>query len=131
MSEARYLLVPIEGPLQILRPGTESYDTLNKAVGGYIECVPLKVNEVSLWLHEEGKIIGLPHNPRAQLLWEHSYGPSDVIVGPAVLTGGVDDEGETLGLTLSEMMALAGITLQEPIGAQAYADLLAEFDKES
>lgn len=129
MTNPRYLLIPVEGPLQILRPGTESYDTLNTAIGGYIQCVPLQVSQVNIWLHEEGKIIGLPHNPRAQLLWEHSYGRTDSIVGPAVFTGGADDEGETVGLTHTELLLVASVALQSSVeGQQEMDDILKEYE---
>jgi hypothetical protein len=53
-----------------------------------------------MWCNEEGKIHGLAHNPFAQFMWDKAYGAhTDYIVGDIVLTGGTDDEGETLGLT--------------------------------
>jgi hypothetical protein len=52
-----------------------------------------------MWCNEEGKIHSKPHNPFGQAFWEKSFGRTDYIVGDIVLTGGVDDEGETIGLT--------------------------------
>ena len=78
---------------------------LQQAVGGYIEAVTLP-NGATMWLNEEGKINGLDHNQQAQFIFDRSFGPGvDVIVGNAVITGGPDEEGETLGLT-NEQLAI-------------------------
>jgi hypothetical protein len=71
---------------------------LQDAVGGYVQVVDLKEN-LSLWCNEEGKMLGLPANHFATILWEKRFGKTDVIVGNAVFTGGTDSEGQTLGLT--------------------------------
>lgn len=79
----------------------DEYNFLNTAVAGWIQAVELAENleGITLWVNEEGKMNGLPYNALATYLWELSYGFTDVIVGNAVLTGGTDDEGETLPLT--------------------------------
>lgn len=76
-----------------------SYDLLSGAVGGWIECVSLVSKNADLWLNEEGKLDGLPQNPIGTALWTDEYGFTDIIVGNIIITGGVDNEGETLGLT--------------------------------
>ena len=71
---------------------------LSELCRGYFQVVPMD-NDTCLWLNEEGKIHGLPWNPRTQILWDAKYGAgTDIIVGPAVLTGGIGHDGETLGL---------------------------------
>ena len=75
-----------------------SLKVLQEAVGGYVQVVDLKEN-LSLWCNEEGKMLGLPANHFATIMWEKRFGKTDVIVGNAVFTGGTDSEGETLGLT--------------------------------
>jgi hypothetical protein len=82
-------------------PSENEYNFLNTSVGGWIEMVRLEreLEGVILWVNEEGKIDGLPYNDLATLVWEMSYGQTDIIVGNAVLTGDTDDEGETLSLT--------------------------------
>lgn len=58
------------------------------------------------WLDEEGKLERRPINPRATAL-AHALGWSaDLLVGPVVLTGGADPEGNTLGLTNTQYQAL-------------------------
>ena len=64
------------------------YEDLKEAVGGWIEAVSLD-NGVTLWVNEEGKLIGLKNN---FVLGNMS------IEGDVIFTS-VDDEGETTGLT--------------------------------
>jgi hypothetical protein len=64
-----------------------------------------------MWCNEEGKMMSLPHNPFGQAFWETAFpvsefGRTDYIVGDIVLTGGADDEGDTLGLTTEEIELL-------------------------
>lgn len=75
-----------------------SYATLSRAVGGMIEAVTLP-SGLTLWVNEEGKLDGLPVNEYATRLFVSAFGAVDVIVGNAIITGGADDDGETLGLT--------------------------------
>jgi hypothetical protein len=75
-----------------------SLEKLQSAVGGWVQAIDLS-DTMSMWCNEEGKMISLPHNPFGQALWEQSYGRTDYIVGDVVITGGVDDEGETISLT--------------------------------
>jgi hypothetical protein len=83
-----------------------SYKTLSEAVGGYIECVYLHNRNLDLWLNEEGKITGLPVNPKATGLWMEMYGLTDMIVGDVIITGTADEEGYTTGLTDEEVTQL-------------------------
>ena len=76
-----------------------SYDLLQQKVGGWFQVVALEQREADLWLNEEGKLNNLPRNPIATSLFRSEYGDYDFIVGDVVITGGVDDNGDTLGLT--------------------------------
>jgi hypothetical protein len=94
---ARALLIPVEGPVQeLVLPGADgaSLRTLQEAVGGYIEALPLPEfikgsDRATCYINEEGKLEGLPFNGRATdflvpgvgLFW------GDVIVGPMVVVG--------------------------------------------
>lgn len=92
-----------------------SYDTISAGVGGWIECVHLpSLGGMDMWVNEEGKLNGLPRNLLATAIWTIEYGVTDVIVGNVVFTGGVDDEGETLGLSdeqLAELQKLLSFSL--------------------
>ena len=88
-----------------------SYATLSRAVGGLIEAVTLP-NGLTLWVNEEGKNDGLPVNDYATRLFVSAFGAGiDIIVGDAIITGGYDDEGETLGLTDEQVKSLVEDTL--------------------
>lgn len=80
-----------------LPTGSAQLDALQKEVGGYIEAVHL-TPDFTLWINEDGKGLELPYNPRATFLATDVLRPGDYIAGDAVLTGGYDDEGYTLGL---------------------------------
>ena len=82
-----------------------SYATLSRAVGGMIEAVTLP-NGLTLWVNEEGKMDGLAPNVYATRLFVSAFGAVDVIVGNAIVTGGADDDGETLGLTDEQVAEL-------------------------
>ena len=50
-------------------------------------------------------MMNLPHNRRAQELWDKVFGAgTDYIVGDIVLTGGANEDGETLGLTDAQLV---------------------------
>lgn len=77
----------------------EELKQLQTAVDGFVQAIGIG-DELTLWCNEEGKMMGLPHNPYAQKLWDNAFGvDTDYIVGNIVLTGGTDDDGHTLGLT--------------------------------
>jgi hypothetical protein len=45
------------------------------------------------------KLLNLPINSKATEIWTHFFGNTDLIAGNAVFTGGVDENGETLGIS--------------------------------
>jgi hypothetical protein len=57
-------------------------------------------HEASMWLDENGKVDARPINRAGDYLAHMFSGiaPADVIVGPILVTGGTDDEGETTDL---------------------------------
>ena len=78
---------------------------LQGAVGGWIQAIDLSDN-LTMWCNEEGKLDGLATNSFATRLFTKRFGEgTDIIVGNIVLTGGVDDEGETLGLTDEQLQS--------------------------
>lgn len=82
-----------------------SYDEISKAVGGYIQLVPLQNDFAgyAMYVHEEGKLLGLPINDLATAVWENSYGRTDIILGNAVLiNANTDDEGNELPISETE-----------------------------
>jgi hypothetical protein len=93
----------------VIEPGGEIYDetipsgceALQKLVGGWIECPPSDDNRISLFINEEGKLIGLEPNMLGTAVW-HAVTPMmrgiDDLCGTVVITGGVDDEGNTMSI---------------------------------
>jgi hypothetical protein len=82
---------------------TNSLTQLQEAVGGLVQALDL-TEVVTMWCNEEGKMLKQPHNPYAQYFWDKVYGAhTDYIVGDIVLTGGTDSNGETEGLTDSQV----------------------------
>ena len=66
------------------------YKAVSKFVGGMVECVTFPNGDLLL-LNEEGKLMGLPLNPEATLLWKMTFdndnyvtGRKDIVVGPAI-----------------------------------------------
>lgn len=83
---------------EVLDLSSNEYNQLRDTVGGLIQPVDLKPG-LTLWCNEEGKLInGMEVNVIGTHLYEKSYAMTDVIMGNIVLTGGTDDEGETLPL---------------------------------
>lgn len=114
----KFAVLKVDGTLEYREVSSEGeYDFLSGVVGGWIQAVPLSYDEnlgdLVLWCNEEGKLNGLPVNVAATALWELFYGRTDVIVGDVVLSGGSDDEGETLPLSearefqISQLFAMA------------------------
>ena len=71
----------------------EDTPTLKEAqdfVGGMVECITWPNGDL-LIVNEEGKLMGLPLNPEATLLWRMTFdndnyvtGRKDFVVGPAI-----------------------------------------------
>ena len=66
------------------------YKAVSDFVGGMVEVVQFPNGDLLL-LNEEGKLMGLPLNPEATLLWKMTFdndnyvtGRKDVVVGPAI-----------------------------------------------
>lgn len=91
------LAITTLGEVKILDLSDKSLETLQEAVGGYVQAIDLS-DTMSMWCNEEGKMMSMPHNPFGQAFWEKVYGRTDYIVGDIVLTGGTDKDGETMGL---------------------------------
>lgn len=94
------LKVSVDGVTEVvdLDAPEGSMKVLQSAVGGWYEAVDLN-EEVTLWCNEEGKILGLPTHAGATRFYQTAFNTQDWIAGNIILTGGVDDEGDTLGLT--------------------------------
>jgi hypothetical protein len=92
------IIIKTTGETEVVNFGSDSLSVLQKAVGGWVQAIDLN-NNLTLWVNEEGKLEDLPHNALAQHFFDLRFGTgADIIVGDAVLTGGTDSNGDTLGL---------------------------------
>jgi hypothetical protein len=76
-----------------------SLAALQGAVGGYVQAVESEDGSATFWMDEEGKLKGYSPNPTATRLIESSLFAGDYIAGTCVVTGGADDEGNTLPIS--------------------------------
>lgn len=106
------LQVTTTGEVTELDLSSDSLQTLQTAVGGWVQAIDL-ASDLSMWCNEEGKLTGLPHNPYAQFMWDEVFGAhTDYLVGDIVLTGGTDSEGETIGLTQEQVDIIKAVTVK-------------------
>ena len=93
------IVIPVDPgqPIRQQQLHSSDLDGYRQIVGGNLEVLTLDRPSASLYFNEEGKLLGLPINPRATvLLWAHNsaFRGHDVIVGPAFIVGLPDDEGD-------------------------------------
>jgi hypothetical protein len=82
---------------------SDELETLQSAVGGWIEAVDL-AEDLTMWVNEEGKLKGLEVNPIGTDLFNKYFKDHrDIIVGDIVLTGGTNSKGNTVGLTAKQL----------------------------
>ena len=94
------ILVPVDEkePLQRVEFDATDIGTIQGHVGGNVQVIDVNRPASSLWIHEEGKLIGLPINRRASLLlWLHApaFRGQDILAGPVLVTGVADAAGDT------------------------------------
>lgn len=89
-------------------------NAIRDAVDGLYDCIHIPSLGVDMWINDEGKLEGLPINAMGTALWVSQYGMTDMVVGNIVVTGGVDKEGNTLGIDVNkiiEVLELANNTM--------------------
>ena len=98
MEKQKAVIISTEGHKSVVEfEFGKSYQLLSDAVGGMIECVGLK--DADLWCNENGISEGLDLNMIASAIYSDAFNASKPILGNVIITGSVDAEGETLGLT--------------------------------
>ena len=90
------------------------YEMLSTALDGMIELVSIS-DDIDIWVNEEGKIRQLPLNVYGTLLWNKVLNQPDVIAGNMIITGGVDETGETVGLSDANIDYVLGLIGQNPL----------------
>lgn len=96
------IIITTVGEVSQIDLTTDALNKLQSAVGGLVQAIDINP-KLTMWCNEEGKMIKLPCNPFGQALWQEVFGRTDYIVGDIVLTGGADNEGKTMGLSVKTM----------------------------
>lgn len=92
--------IDVDGSLHPL--GSLSLETLQKSVGGWVQAIESNSGDITFWCNEEGKLEQLPVNTTATLMLydkNPAFKGHDFLVGPVVITGGVDEDGNTLPIS--------------------------------
>lgn len=92
------IVIPHEQSTPIYESRFNGLRDYQLAVDGHIEALDLDIPASTIFANDESKILGLPLNRRATLLWWLStpiFRHRDVICGNAVVIGQPDSEGET------------------------------------
>lgn len=116
-TTVRAVTIDTKGQAQTvaLDAANELLDALQHAVGGYVDVVTLTKN-VDMWVDEEGLLKNLPVNIVATHIARLFGRTHQVYLGPAVFTGGMDDQGTTLGLTEDNAEILMNLALLASLG---------------
>lgn len=90
----------------VVRPDSielASVHDFHAVLGGYLEALPVGEG-FTVFIDEDGKSKGLPHNARAEAIiramlakYQRVMLPGDYIVGPAIFVG-IDDNGDETDL---------------------------------
>lgn len=89
------ILIPSDERKPLVQREFDSLESFQATVGGYVEAVDSS-DDLSLLIHQEARIVGLPPNRRATLLWHIRLFPftsQQLLRGDIVLVGPVDAEG--------------------------------------
>ena len=103
------IVIKTDGTLERLdlSESEQELKSLQNAVGGYVQVVELE-DDFTMWANEEGKLLNLPVNEIATVIWEVRFGlDTDIICGDVVFTGGMDEDGETLTISEANIQRLA------------------------
>ena len=112
MTKAKVLKIPARGEwsfdeVETNDEGCIALKTMQSMVSGYIERWSLQghgLDCLDMFLNEEGKLRGLPYNPKATILSAILL-CGDCIVGDTFVCGS-DDDGNSIGLTEAQELAL-------------------------
>jgi hypothetical protein len=94
----RALRIPAEAEEPITELEVFKLEDYQAAVGGWIEPVDLPDLGVTIYVHEEGLVLGLPFNSRAAFLWWYFVPEARqkaMLVGPALVVGLPDRNGDS------------------------------------
>lgn len=110
----RALRIPTEAEDSITELEVHTLEDYQAAVGGWIEPVDIPELGVTIYVHEEGLVLGLPFNSRAAFLWWYFVPEARqkaMLVGPALVVGLPDRNGDSTDIParVAEMLGRPGI----------------------
>lgn len=95
------LRIPTEPENPITELEVATLEDYQAVVGGWIEPVDIPELGITIYVHEEGLVLGLPFNSGATFLWWY-YVPEArqkaMLVGPAVIVGLPDANGDSTSI---------------------------------
>ncbi|MFD8406030.1 DUF3846 domain-containing protein [Streptomyces anulatus] len=101
------LILRTDGSFEVIDwPKENHLPILYKGIGcTHVDAVDISPR-LSMWIDDSGLINGSPVNRAATILYAIHQEPHQHYHGDVIITGGVDREGETLGLTNNEVASL-------------------------
>jgi len=102
MPTIKALVIPAddERDMYVVDLEQESSYQMREIIGGWFAASEGREVPITLWYHDEGKILDLPMNNRATCVWwsaDRRFLRFDYMAGDVIITGLADDDGETQG----------------------------------
>jgi len=98
MTMPKALVIPADPDLPTRTETVDGLADYQRLTGGYIEAAPLDREDLTMFINEEGKVMNLDRNTRADDLWwtllPSGRIPGDYIAGDAVVVGFDEETGE-------------------------------------
>lgn len=93
------IVIPVDPgqPIRLQQLDPTDLDAYQQIIGGNLQIISLDRPPAAMYLNEEGKLSGMRVNHRATALaWVHNsdFRGTDVIVGPTLIVGPADREGD-------------------------------------
>ncbi|MBB0995711.1 DUF3846 domain-containing protein [Dietzia maris] len=113
MGTIKALYIPADDTEEVRIAELEQgdYREYQRFVEGDFDIVSPASGELSFFINDEGKLVGLPVNVRASL-WLYSLDPAweghDILMGNVIVAGGVDEDGETMGVPQEVLEEVTG-----------------------
>lgn len=103
------VVITSRGDFSLLDVETDFLSKMQNAVDGLIQPVDLQ-NDVTMWVNEEGLLRNdLDVNQIGTGLYAEMLGANTPIMGDIVFTGGIDEEGDTMGLDAGYVSSLEAL----------------------
>lgn len=99
MPKITGIVIPadVDVPISTIEFERGDITAIQQVVDGTFDVIDTASHGASIWIHDEGKLIGRPFNLRAALyLWLDSvWRQQDVLLGAVLFTGHPDRDGNT------------------------------------